>query len=744
MKFLPFTYVCFLIASISLLAFPFITGYYSKDVRYNRFASKWTILHGYFSNILPALELSFMENWELNIAFLVRASFIGNLILFRLSKAVVSKVKAILPKVQYPLSSREGNSHGRYGTIRSWESLNLCDTYWDDSTRSLIKTFKDLSGQPKETLRVAKVSVGLPKGGNTYGNRAIIVLQKGRIAANLSFSRYYSTGSGGTKVNVKSKLKDLYLRSKNITQKPIDRNVYKLICDIEILKLAYENLKSKPGIITKNPGINPETLDGLSIDSLNKIRLALLDESFKFNSGRRIIIPKASGGERPKTIASPRDKLVLEVIRIILEAIYEPTFLDNSIGFRSKRSCHSAFKYINKKFKAANWWIEGDITLSSGFDSINHTKLITLIEIKILDRKFTKLIWKSLKAGHFEFFFYFKYIKNKKKQVSGGKTKMPAIKKNKIPLRRASRALPAANPMGKNFTPQGSIISPILANIYLHQFDHFMLDLKSDFDLGKESRVSPAANRLHYFTNKAKKAFNLAEVVRLTKLNRTIPWTNHSDPKFKQLTYVRYANDWVVGIKGSLKDAKNILSKIKTYLATLDLKLNEDKTHITNVATTKAKFLGVHIIRAASYSFSRVPNVSARKRQKLSLRIIAPIQDIRKKLALAGFMKNGKSYPKFVWISLTHRQIIALYNTILHSYLNYYSFVHNFGRLASFIEYTLRGSCAKLLAAKFTIKTQNKVFKKFGKQMKAVTYEKNNRIKKGNKLIVPPPIEETY
>lgn len=108
---------------------------------------------------------------------------------------------------------------------------------------------------------------------------------------------------------------------------------------------AYENIKSKPGNMT--PGVTPETLDGLSEEMVQGISGSLRDESFKFSPSRRVQIPKASGGTRPLSVAPPRDKIVQEALRLILEAIFEPLFKDNSHGFRPKRGCHTAMKMLD-------------------------------------------------------------------------------------------------------------------------------------------------------------------------------------------------------------------------------------------------------------------------------------------------------------------------------------------------------------------------------------------------------------
>jgi retron-type reverse transcriptase len=148
---------------------------------------------------------------------------------------------------------------------------------------------------------------------------------------------------------VLKRLESLRKRSQNNPDKIIDRNLYKdFILDPRMYLAAYQKLKSKPGSMT--PGITPTTLDGMSMDEIMNIVLRLRDESFQFTPGRRIYIPKPLGDKRPLTIGNPRDKLVQEVIRLVLEAIYEPLFLPCSHGFRPKFSCHSALREIFTKF----------------------------------------------------------------------------------------------------------------------------------------------------------------------------------------------------------------------------------------------------------------------------------------------------------------------------------------------------------------------------------------------------------
>jgi len=193
----------------------------------------------------------------------------------------------------------------------------------------------------------------LPKEGNLHGNRTTVVFERKRVVVNgASTSRSYSTGrTTSEKLNVIGKLEDLYLRSEKFTNESVDRNLYKILTNVKLLEIAYNRLRSKPGQMT--PGVKPETLDGMSKEVLEDIVVKLKNESFQFSPGRRVQIPKPSGGTRPLTIAPPRDKLVQEAMRMILEAVFEPTFSKFSHGFRPGKGCHSALKAVRQDFQPA-------------------------------------------------------------------------------------------------------------------------------------------------------------------------------------------------------------------------------------------------------------------------------------------------------------------------------------------------------------------------------------------------------
>jgi group II intron reverse transcriptase/maturase len=532
-----------------------------------------------------------------------------------------------------------------------------------------------MSSQPNEDKCTLIRTMGWPKTRKSHGHRVFVVRGTflGREAVDIrSNLRSYSTGCTP---NAVSKLDQLVVRCRTHPDKPVDRDLYDILCDPAILELAYNNIKSNPGNMT--PGITPTTLDGTSWETFCQISSSLKDESFQFKPSRRIHIPKASGGKRPLTIAPPRDKIVQEALRLLLNAIFEPTFLNVSHGFRPGKSCHSALKEVFAKFKPSAWVIEGDI--SKCFDSIDHHKLMSLIEHKILDRKFTRLIWKCLRVGYFEFRQY-------SHNIAG--------------------------------TPQGTIISPILSNIFLHQLDVFVESLKKDFDIGTRAKNTSEYEKTRHLIKKAKKGGRMSDLLSLYKQSQKLPVMDFRDPSYKRLAYVRYADDWVIGIRGSLKDAELVLSKVTAFCNEIGLDVSDTKTRITNLLTEKVLFLGVNIFRSKQVKMAAKSNYSSSKqRQNQQLRLTVPIDRIRKKLSIANFYKDGKATPRYLWMHLEHEEILHLYNSVFRGFLNYYSFAHNYSQLVSILNLYLRKSCAKLLAAKFSMNSTAKVFAKFGKDL---------------------------
>lgn len=478
-------------------------------------------------------------------------------------------------------------------------------------------------------------------------------------------------------------LKKLMKINKN--SKHFNTRLIHIVSDAEVLILAYEIIKSKSGNLT--PGSDSTTLDKISMEWFKKVTKVLKAGKYKFKPARRVYIPKqekknADGSPkyRPLTISTPRDKIVQQAIYLILNAIYEPLFLDVSHGSRPNRGNHSALEYLKFHFNGVKWCIESDVY--DNFLSVSHKILLNILKKRISCSKFLALIKKSIKAG----------FKDNNKFYPSNKGLF-----------------------------QGNVTSPILNNIYLHELDLFVVSLMKSFHKGKQRRISPAYSKIQYKMSKLNDPKELKTMRRgLWKVNSKDPM----DPNFKRLYYVRYVDDFVVGIIGSRKDTIYIKDKIIFFFKdALKLTLSEEKTFITNFSKNPIKFLGAFI--KGSWEIEKriktiIKNgVRVRVTGRVSLR--APIKDLFEKATMSGFFKKkrGKFVPtKVGWlINLDHVDIIRYFNSVIRGNLNYYSFANNRASLGSLI-HGFKWSCARTLALKYKLSFASKVFKKFGSKLK--------------------------
>jgi nicotine oxidoreductase len=488
------------------------------------------------------------------------------------------------------------------------------------------------------------------------------------------------------------------LRKLNRNESWINHDLYRLMYKEDLYILAYERIKSKPGNMT--PGTDGETLDGFSLHAIQEVIREMKTEQFRFQPVRQQFIPKPNGKMRKLGISSVRDKIVQEVMYMILEAIYDsphgPYFKETSHGFRPNHSCHTALREYREEWTAVNWLIEGDIR--SCFDELDHHILVATLRQKIQDERFLNLIWKLLNAG------YMDLHGSKRDSLIG--------------------------------SPQGGIISPILANVYLHELDKFVEELQIKLEQGKTKRRNPIYRRLSQKKARLVKRgeTRTKQFKEIIQQMRAMPSNQTNDTDYVRIRYLRYADDWLVGVCGSHTLAVEIKQSIKVFLKDcLGLTLSEEKTHITNARTEEAFFLGT-TLKIGNGGNAKIKQQTSfwtgktfKRRSTGSETVMnAPVSKLITRLSARGFCtQEGTPTPKSGWMDLDADQIVNLYSGVNRGVQNYYRFVDNWGQLHR-VQYILQFSLAKTLARKYRISVA-KVFKRFGKTLTIVIPGKEDR-----------------
>jgi group II intron reverse transcriptase/maturase len=442
-------------------------------------------------------------------------------------------------------------------------------------------------------------------------------------------------------------------------------DVYRLLYNPDLYLRAYGKLNSNAGAMT--PGATPETVDGMSLEKINTIIEALRYERYRWIPARRTYIPKKNGKSRPLGMPSWSDKLLQEVIRSILEAYYEPQFSEHSHGFRPKRGCHTALLEITQKGRATKWFIEGDI--SACFDRIDHTILLKILQEKIHDNRFIRLIKGLLDAGYLENWKY-------NSTYSG--------------------------------VPQGAVVSPILSNLVLDKLDKYVEHkLIPAYTRGLRRSVYPPYRTLTLAASKARKAGNLEEARKLSQQAQSIPSRDPNDPNFRRLWYTRYADDFLLGVVGSKSEAVEIKQKIATFLRDeLKLELSEEKTLVTHARDEAAKFLGyeIHILHANDKHDQRGQRCI---NGSVGLRIPRSVINSH----CTKYMRSGKAIHLAQRLSDDAYSIVSQYQAEYRGIAQYFRMAYNLHMLSK-LKWVMELSLVKTLANKFKTTCQ-KIYKRY-------------------------------
>ena len=463
--------------------------------------------------------------------------------------------------------------------------------------------------------------------------------------------------------------------------------LYRILFNEELFYVAYQKIASNGGSTTK--GSDGRSIDEMSLARIETLIASLKDESYQPHPSRRVHIPKKNGKTRPLGIPAFEDKLVQEVVRMILEAIYEGHFETTSHGFRPKRSCHTALLHIQKTFSGAKWFIEGDI--KGFFDNIDHDVLVGILRERISDDRFIRLIRKFLKAGYVEdWTFHNTY--------SG--------------------------------MPQGGIVSPILANIYLDKLDKYVKEYIRHFDMGTKRRPGKESNdlanerkrtvrKLKKIKDGTEKAALVARLKAIEQERAAFPSGDEMDGSYRRLKYIRYADDFILGVIGSKEDALRIKEDIKSFLSeSLALELSEEKTLITHTGKS-AKFLGYEITVTRNNHQRRDVQGRLRRTYGKRVRLNVSMATLRDKLLEYGAMEIKLRNGKEIWkpkcrsglIFNDDLEILDRYNRETVGFCNYYLIANNCVVLHNF-RYIMEYSMYKTFAGKYR-STVRKINKKY-------------------------------
>jgi group II intron reverse transcriptase/maturase len=441
------------------------------------------------------------------------------------------------------------------------------------------------------------------------------------------------------------------LRERGRRGLPLER-LYRQLFNPQLYLLAYGRLYSNKGAMT--PGPDGETVDGMSLGKIERIIDALRHERFRFKPVRRTYIPKKNGKKRPLGLPSWSDKLIGEVIRLLLEAYYESQFSDLSHGFRPNRGCHTALSEVTTRWTGTTWFIEGDI--SDCFGSLDHEILLSALAERVHDGRFLRLLRNMLQAGYLE-----EWVWNA--TLSGA--------------------------------PQGGVASPILSNIYLHKLDSFVEKvLIPEYTRGDSRAPNPEYREVEKQLARMRRRGDRPAVRALRKQRRTMPSKDPADPGFRRLRYMRYCDDHLLGFTGPKAEAEEIKIRLATFLREeLKLELSQEKTLITHARTGAARFLGYEI--TVQHADHKVTGKGRSANGIVGLRV--PRDVIKAKCS--PFLKLGEPERRNQMVNEDDHTIVRTYGAEYRGLVEYYLLAGDVYRLNR-LEWVMKTSMLKTLACK--------------------------------------------
>ena len=441
------------------------------------------------------------------------------------------------------------------------------------------------------------------------------------------------------------------LRERGRRGLPCDE-LYRQLFNPQLYLLAYGRIYSNKGAMT--PGADAETADGMTLGKIERIIDALRHERYRFKPVKRVYIPKKDGKQRPLGLPSWSDKLLGEVVRLLLEAYYEPQFSEHSHGYRPGRGCHTALREVAETWTGTAWFIEGDI--SGCFDQLDHRVMVETLGEKIHDNRLLRLIGQMLQAGYLEDWVW-------------GATLSGA--------------------------PQGGVVSPCLSNIYLDRLDRFVETvLIPGYTRGVLRARNPEYRRVQNALARARRRGDHAAMRALCKQQHSLPSQDPHDPGYRRLRYARYADDILLGFTGPKAEAEEIKHRLAQFLRDdLKLELSETKTLITHARTSAARFLGYEI----TTQHANHVIVGGRRVANGGIRLRVPREVIKTKCS--RYMQRGRPERRPGLMNEQDHAIISRFGAEYRGVVQYYLLAGDVHRLSR-LHWVMATSLLKTLAGK--------------------------------------------